>query len=185
MSSISSPLTIAVMVGTARERRESVKVACYIAEFGRKQQSVEVILVDPRELDLPEDGDDIHDSRFTEITARSDAFVIVTPEYNHSYPGSLKRALDSEFDNYWHKPVALVGVSSGDWGGVRACEALLPVCHTLGMIIVKPEIYFPHVQDIFAEDGAIHQEYMALYTKRTQRMYDELLWMARLFKGDS
>jgi NAD(P)H-dependent FMN reductase len=177
-------ITIAVLLGTAREKRESVKAAHYVAEFGKKLENVEIIFVDPRELNLPGDGEDAaaKDPKYSEITARADAFFIVTPEYNHSIPGSLKRMIDSEYSNYKHKPVAVAGVSNGPWGGVRVCEALLPVTHRTGMISIQPEVYFPKIQDIFDEAGQMKTEFAAMYEKNVGNAYQELIWMARLFK---
>lgn len=179
-------IVIAVLAGTVREGRRSIAAAQWLAEFGRQQPNVETVLVDPKDFHFPADGDnaDTRDPRYTDIITRADAFVIVAPEYNHSIPSSLKRMLDSEgYDGYRHKPVALVGVSNGSWGGVRVCEALLPVCHTLWLVNIKPELYFPRIQDIFDESGAMKPEFVAAYTKNAQAQYNELIWMARLFKA--
>ncbi|HJQ08598.1 MAG TPA: NADPH-dependent FMN reductase [Candidatus Saccharimonadales bacterium] len=178
-------LTIAVIAGTVREGRQSIKAAKWVAEFGRKQKNVEIIFVDPQEFAMPSDGNnaETRNSRYAEITANADAFLIVTPEYNHSFPGSLKRLLDSEYDNYFHKPVALAGVSNGPWGGVRACEALLPVCHRLGLVNIRPELYFPKVQELFDNQGMLKPEYTELHTRAAQTAYDELIWMAKALKA--
>jgi NAD(P)H-dependent FMN reductase len=58
----------------------------------------------------------------------ADGFIIVSPEYNHSYPGELKMLLDMLFSQYAHKPVGICGVSSGAWGGTRMVEQLRLVC---------------------------------------------------------
>lgn len=180
------PIIIAVLAGTTRAKRESIKAAQYVAEFGRQLEGVKIIFVDPMEFNFPGDGNDPEgkDPRYSEITARADAFFIVTPEYNHSIPGSLKRMLDSEFENYKHKPVAVAGCSNGPWGGVRVCEALLPVTHRTGMISIQPEVYFPKVQEIFDDSGKMNPEYTELYQKNVGTAYQELIWIARLFKTD-
>ena len=175
-------ITIAVLIGTVRAKRESIKAAHYVAKFAEALPNVEVVLVDPQELMLLDEGEDVKDPTYSAITAKADAFIIVTPEYNHGYPGSLKRMLDSEYANYMHKPVALAGVSNGSWGGARVCEALLPVCHRLGMVNIQPELYFPKIQDIFNEDGVMHTEFIEQYEKNTKALYDELLWFARILK---
>ena len=126
------------------------------------------------------EGEDVKDPKYSEITKSADAFIIVTPEYNHSFPGSLKRMLDSEYENYFKKPVALVGVSNGSWGGVRVCEALLPVCHRLGLVTIHSELYFPKIQEKFNEDGSIKAEFQEQYDKNIQKMLDELMWFAKL-----
>jgi NAD(P)H-dependent FMN reductase len=178
-------LTIAVICGTSREGRQSFKAATWVAEQGRARSDAEIIFVDPRDFDLPGDGnkdDKSRDPRYTDITAKADAFYIVTPEYNHSFPGSLKRLFDSEFANYKHKPVALAGVSDGPWGGVRACEALLHVCHTAWMVNIKPELYFPNAPQLFDESDQLKPEYTEMYVKNVTTAYDELVWFARLLK---
>jgi NAD(P)H-dependent FMN reductase len=175
-------ITIALLVGTVRAKRESIKAAHYVADYAKNLPGVELILVDPQELMLVDEGEDVKDPRYSEITTKADAFIIVTPEYNHGYPSSLKRMLDSEYDNYSRKPVALVGVSSGSWGGARVCEALLPVCHRLGLVNIHTEMYFPKVQDSFQADGHINADLSERYAKNVAALYEELLWFARILK---
>ncbi len=177
-------LVIAVIAGTIRPKRRSHKVAEWVAEYGRKYPNVEIVYVDPKDFNFPSDGDDeeCKDPRFSEIVARSDGFLIVTPEYNHSFPGSLKRMLDTEFDNYLHKAVALCGVSNGDWGGTRAIESLIPVCKALGLSITKFSAYFPHVGELFQEDGAIVDDKREKTDKAINGVYDELIWLSQALK---
>ncbi|MEK7152709.1 MAG: NAD(P)H-dependent oxidoreductase, partial [Patescibacteria group bacterium] len=147
-------------------------------------ENVEVIFVDPKDFSFPNDGNDTEgkDPRYSEITARADGFFIVTPEYNHSFPGSLKRMLDSEYENYFHKPVAVAGVSNGGWGGTRAVEGLLPALRTMGLVALQFGTYFPRVQDIFDENGRIRLDREKKYTKSVKNEFEELLWMARVLK---
>lgn len=175
-------LRVALLVGTVRAKRESIKAAHYIARRAEQYPDVELTFVDPQELMLVDEGEDVKDPRYSEITAKADAFIIVTPEYNHSFPGSLKRMLDSEYENYYKKPVALVGVSNGSWGGVRVCEALIPVCHRLGLVNIRPELYFPKIQEKFNDDGTLKPEYTEQCDKNVKIMLDELLWFAKLLK---
>lgn len=107
----------------------------------------------------------------------------MTPEYNNSYPSSLKRLLDSEFKNYARKPVMLAGVSNGPWGGTRACIALQPVMLTLGLVNISKKLYFPKVQDIFDEQGNMNPQFTEEYARNVTIAYDELLWFARALKA--
>ncbi len=177
-----SDITIALLVGTVRAKRESIKAAHYVADFAKNYPDIELVLVDPQTLHLLDEGEDVKDPVYSDITARADAFIIVTPEYNHSIPSSLKRMLDSEYDNYLHKPVAIAGVSGGSWGGVRVCEALLPVCHRLGLVNIHTELYFPHIKELFNEAGEIQPEQSERYQKNLAALYDELVWFARTLK---
>lgn len=176
---------MAVLVGTTRQQRESIKAARYVAQFARRQPGVEVVFVDPVDFYFPGDGNDPEgkDPRYSEITARADAFFIVTPEYNHSFPGSLKRMLDSELANYNHKPVALAGASNGNWGGVRAVESLVPAIRETGLIVLSWDVFFPRVQLMFDESGAMLPEHVERYDINLQKLFDELLWFARMLKA--
>jgi NAD(P)H-dependent FMN reductase len=175
-------LVVAVLAGTTRVQRESIKAAEYVADFASRLPNVEVIFVDPKDFNFPGDGNDPEgkDPRYTEIVAKADAFFIVTPEYNHSFPGSLKRMLDSELQLYNHKPVAFAGASNGNWGGVRAVEALLNAIRETGLVALSWDVYFPYVQKMFGEDGQILEEYRERYERNLGKLFDELLLFARL-----
>lgn len=177
-------ITIAVLAGTTREQRESIKAAQFVAEIGKQQLGVDIIFVDPKDFSFPGDGNDPEgkDPKYTEITVKADAFFIVTPEYNHSFPGSLKRMLDSELGNYNHKPVAFAGCSNGNWGGTRAVESLVPAVRETGLVVMSWDVYFPYVQNIFDENGNPKPEFADRYTKSLNKLYRELLWFARMLK---
>lgn len=177
-------ITIAVLAGTTRAQRESIKAAQYVAEYGRTLKDVKIIFVDPKDFNFPGDGNDPEgkDPRYSEITAQADAFFIVTPEYNHSFPGSLKRMLDSELKNYIHKPVAIAGVSNGGWGGVRAVESLVPAVREMGLAATFANVYFPRVQDLFDETGKLKPEYVERYEANMHSAFRELLWLAHALK---
>lgn len=178
------PLTIAVLAATNREQRKSHRAAAWVAEQGKNIEGVEIIYVDPRDFYFPGDGEDPEskDARYTEIVQRADGFLIVTPEYNHSFPGTLKRMLDSEFKHYLHKAVAVCGASDGDWGGTRAVEALLPVLRTLGLAVSKNSTYFTHVDTLFDESGMIDPERQEKFEKSISGVYTDLIWLTQALK---
>jgi NAD(P)H-dependent FMN reductase len=178
------PLTIAVLAGTTREQRLSIRAAHYIAEFAKKLPDVVVIFVDPADFTFEGDGNDPEgkDPRYTAITERADAFFIVTPEYNHSFPGSLKRMLDSELAHYNHKPVAIAGVSNGNWGGVRAVEQLCLAIRELGLVVMSWDVYFPYIQNIFNDDNSMNDTYTERYERQLSKLFAELLWFAECLK---
>lgn len=176
-----SNLFIPILVGTKREQRLSIIAARLVVEVGNSIDGVETLLVDPNDFNFAGDGNDSEgkDPKYTEIVQRADAFFIVTPEYNHSFPGTLKRMLDSELRLYIHKPVALAGVSNGQWGGVRAIESLLSPLRTMGFVTTFSDMQFPKVQEAFDEQGnLIKPEYRDYILKS----YEELIWMAKVLK---
>src|SRR5206468_11931355 len=87
-------------------------------------QGVVTELIDIAELNLSvgDAGEGIKDARFSAAMERADAIVVVTPEYNRSFPGLLKHVLDSCLKEYIHKAAGVVGVSAGPFGGARVIE---------------------------------------------------------------
>lgn len=174
-------LFIPILEGTKRVQRQSIHVAKLVHEVSKQYENVESQLVDPNDFNFPGDGNDPEgkDPRYTEITERADGFFIVVPEYNHSFPGTLKRMLDSELKNYIHKPVAFAGVSSGMIGGARAIESLVSSVREMGLVATFTDIHFPKVQELFDEQGNLKDE---AYVKRIKRSFNELVWMAQVLK---
>jgi len=179
--SMDKKFLILVLAGTTRVQRQSFKAAQYVAKVGETYPELEIELVDPENFNFPGDGNDPEgkDPRYSELTAKADGFFIVTPEYNHSFPGSLKRMLDSELENYIHKPVAIAGASNGGWGGVRAVESLVPTVREMGLAVTFTSAYFPRVQDAFDADGNPVDERTETGVRRA---YDELIWMTKTLK---
>ncbi len=172
-------LFIPIIEGTTRPERESLKVAKFILDVSKKFEEIETVLVDPLELNLPNDGVDIKDPKFSELTLKADGFIFVIPEYNHHISGSLKRLLDSEFDNYKYKAALLAGVSSGQWGGVRAIESAAPLMKALNLMTFRNDLYFPNVEDLFNEDGSIKDE---SYIPRAEKLIKEFIWLTKTMK---
>ncbi len=105
--------------------------------------------------------------------------MIVTPEYNHGYPGTLKAVLDLLLWEYVHKSVAFVGVSAGPWGGTRVIEAMLPMVRELGLAATFTDLSFPFVERTFDEEGKLLD---TSFEKRVTAFLDELVWMSRVLK---
>lgn len=175
-------LSIVVIEGTTRHERKSIYAARLIADIGANIPGVSIVFVDPLEMLLPyPDGNDGPNKipAWVAINKKADAYFIVSPEYNHSFPGSLKKLLDNDLGNYTHKPVALAGVSSSPWGGVRAVEALVGVVRELGMVATFADVYFPKVDKLFDGQGRLQDQ---SYVATIEKAYKELIWMAKVLK---
>jgi len=174
-------LNILVIEGSKRTERLSITAAKYVYEIGKTIPEIEVTFVDPLDFTLTPEGHLPHDKdpKFSELTAKADGFFIVTPEYNHSYPGTIKRLLDSEYENFHHKVLGLGGVSNGPWGGVRCIEALNQVAKALGLSTLRLDVQFPFIQDIFDENGKPKD---ADYEKRVRGVYKELIFVGKSLK---
>ncbi len=176
------PLFIPVILGTVRKGRASENVAKFVFREVQKREGVETELIDIRDLNFPVDdaGEQIKNAKFSETCERADGFVIVTPEYNHGYPGMLKHVLDSNLKEYIHKAVGICGVSAGGFGGTRVIEALLPVMRELGLVTIFWDGNFSGAQNLFDESGEIKDR--AVHEKRMDKFLSELLWMSKVLR---
>lgn len=116
--------------------------------------------------------------RYREKITRADGLIIVSPEYNHGYPGELKLLLDRAYKEYAHKPVGICGVSSGIMGGGRMVEQLRLIAIDFALVPIKPAIYFRTVETLF-QNGIITD---ASYAEQVRGFLDELVWFARALK---
>jgi len=173
-------LFIPILLGTVRHGRASKKVAKLIYQRVKAHPQIKTELFDPRKMDLPMDdeGQELKAKNpdWRHAIIKSDGLIIVTPEYNHGYPGSLKRALDTLFQEYWYKAVGVCGVSAGGFGGARVVEALLPVLKELGLITIRTSLYFPQAGELFDHQGQLKDQ---SYLEKIDQFLAELIWMAK------
>jgi NAD(P)H-dependent FMN reductase len=175
------PLFIPIILGTARQGRRSEDVARFVFEQTKKRADMETELIDVCKLPMKLDdaGEQMKDPTFSATIERCDGLIIVTPEYNHGYPGLLKHALDMNLKEYIHKAVGICGVSAGLFGGARVIEGLLPVMRELGLVTIFEDVNFGKVQEIFDEEGRLLDQ---SYVPRVDKFLDELIWMARVLR---
>ena len=180
---LNSKLFLPIILGTNRKERKSAFVARWLQGEMEKRTEIETRLFDVAEFALPQDdyGTGIKDAfpEWRDAIIRADGLVIVTPEYNHGYPGALKSVLDLLLKEYIHKAVAVVSVSSGPWGGTRVIEALVPVVRELGLAVTFADLNFPKVQEKFDQNGVLLD---SAYEKRVKDFLDELIWMSRALR---
>jgi len=173
---------IPVILGTARVGRQSEKVANFILEETKKA-GFETELIDVR--DLRADATDntqasLQAKKLSPKIERADALIIVSPEYNHGYPGELKMMMDLLYQQYAGKPVGFCGVSAGGLGGAKAVEQLRQVVIELHMVPIREALYFPAVQDLFDEKGIMKDP--GSYKDRIKSFLDELARYADALK---
>ncbi len=183
-------LNIPVVLGTIREGRKSIKPARYVLQK-LIEKNIESVLVDFKELPLPFFDSPLPPSvlkekypypnvqKWSAIAKAADAFVIVSPEYNHGYPAVLKNALDWLYPEFDHKPVGLVGVSDGAVGGARIIEHLRPIMENFSMFAIRETVMFARAQDAFDENGALLD---ASYDKKIDGLIKSLVFSAEAMK---
>lgn len=149
----SEPLRTVVIIGSTREGRFGPTVAQWFVEQARTRADLDIDVLDLADVDLPDRLGSEAPQLATESPrlAAADAFVVVTPEYNHSYPAPLKTLI------YWHhrewqaKPVGFVAYG-GMSGGLRAVEHLRGVFAELHATTVRDAVSFHGAWDRFDTD---------------------------------
>ncbi|MDF0531546.1 NAD(P)H-dependent oxidoreductase [Tsukamurella sp. 8F] len=147
---------LVVIIGSVREGRFGPVVASWIAERARVHGGFDVQILDLAEIELPLALPDAspklagaqypRPEGMESLTAAlwdGEAFILVTPEYNHSYPASLKTAIDWHFTQWQAKPVAFVSYG-GAAGGRHAVLHLENVLTELHAVTVRDGLAFPN-----------------------------------------
>ena len=175
------PLNLPVILGTTRKGRMSAYAARFMVQQIEKRPGVSTELIDLSRARLPIDdaGEEIKDAAFSNKMALADGLVIVTPEYNHSFPGLLKHLLDSCLKEYIHKAAGIVGVSAGPFGGVRVIQDFLPVIRELGLVNIFWDVNFGNIASVFDASGKLLDD---AFVKRADKFLDELVWMAKTLR---
>jgi len=164
---------LAVILGTKREGNWSKHVYNYLIEYLKNRKDIEVRGYDPSVMALPVD-EDKKVPEFSDLVQWADGFVLVSPEYNHSFSGTLKLLLDSEFENFFNKSVGYVSVSKGPFAGVRMVESLTNVTRELGLIDHGYDMPIANVRETFSESGELLDEKVAT---QAEGFIDHLIWL--------
>ncbi|MFF4779161.1 NADPH-dependent FMN reductase [Microtetraspora fusca] len=183
------PLQLAVIVGSVRDGRLGPTVAAWIAGQARSRGDWTVDVVDLAGIDLPMVLPDFGGTptpaaaqalaTLTPRLERAEAFVVVTPEYNHSFPASLKNAVDWH-NRQWHtKPIAFVSYGSVS-GGLRAVEQLRLVFAELHAVTIRDTVSFQHAWAQFDANGTPTDPDAC--TAAAKIMLDRLDWWARTLR---
>src|SRR5690606_975533 len=178
---VEAMLRIAVIVGSTRERRFGEVVARWFVRRAEQRDDLELDVIDLRDIPLrpvqqtPFECDDPAVHALAARIEAADGFVVVTPEYNHGYPASLKLAIDSVYDGWLAKPVAFVSYG-GVGGGLRAVEQLRQVFAELHAVTLRDTVSFHMAHDLFGEDGELRDG--AAADAAARRLLDRLVWWA-------
>lgn len=187
MAHSSSPLTVAIVLGSTRPGRNAPAIGDWVLREAKKHAAAQFELVDLADHQLPlldepvpaalsNDYAHPHTRAWARRVEAFDAFVFVTPEYNHSVPAALKNALDYLYTEWADKAAGIVSYGV-DAGGARAGEHLRHILTELHIAHVRNNVPLSLFTDF--EDGrfapAAHRE------DALHRLFDELLrWAAAL-----
>lgn len=152
-----------VIIGSVREGRVADKVTNWALKQ-MEQEDIELDVVDLKDIKLPfyyeptlpviANGqyDNLEATAWAKRVAEADAFIMITPEYNHGYPASLKNAIDWVAQGWYHKPIGFISYG-GISGGIRAVQQLKQVVLEVRMHPVHDNVYIPFVSQAFDESG--------------------------------
>ncbi|MEU0568183.1 NAD(P)H-dependent oxidoreductase [Nonomuraea sp. NPDC005983] len=151
-----------VIVASTRPGRAGRAIGEWFHDHAVGQGDFEVELVDLAEVGLPfldepnhprlKQYVNAHTKEWSATIERGDAFVFVTPEYNHSFTAVLKNALDYLHHEWQHKAAGFVSYG-GVSGGTRAVNSLRQVTSTLKMIPVVEAVNIPFYTQFVGDDG--------------------------------
>ena len=154
-----APLTLALVVASDREGRFAPVITDWFRSRLAEREDFTVTVVDLAEIDLPTSlshrpspAVTAELAKVTPVLEAADAFVVITPEYNHSFPASLKNLIDRHYTEWQAKPVGFVSYG-GMSGGLRAVEQLRQVYAEMHAVTVRETVSFHQAHGLFDEDG--------------------------------
>ncbi|WP_326775846.1 NADPH-dependent FMN reductase [Streptomyces sp. NBC_01445] len=181
-----APVRVAVVIGSNREGRFGPVVADWLMSLLGERPDLAVDVIDVAATDLPtalsyDPSPEVRAelAKVTPKLAAADAFIVLTPEYNHSYPASLKNVIDWHHAEWQAKPVGFVSYG-GISGGLRAVEHLRTVFAELHAVTVRDTVSFTHAGSHFDASGA-HRDPEAPATA-LKAMLDQLAWWAKALR---
>ncbi|MFF2087903.1 NADPH-dependent FMN reductase [Nocardia sp. NPDC058176] len=148
-------LRVAIIIGSTRAQRFGPTVADWFHKHAAAHGGLDLDLIDLAHAGLSDVLADDPDPAVLALAprlAQADAYVVVTPEYNHGYPAPLKTAIDSYVDEWKAKPVAIVSYG-GVSGGLRAAEQLRQVFGELHAVTIRDTVSFHNCWNKFDDAG--------------------------------
>jgi NAD(P)H-dependent FMN reductase len=120
-------------------------------------------------------------NRWAQKIAEADGFIVVTPEYNHGYPSSLKNNIDYLYKEWGNKPICFV--SYGSAGGARVIQQLRQVAIELQMAPIRNSVHIMSPWSLTEPDGTLKSGALDSYIKSAQNMFGQLTWWATALKN--
>ena len=184
-------LSLKIIIGSTRPGRNADRIIPWIIGKAGEHGAFDLDVLDLREWELPMFGETLATvgdprnptfsapvvKRWNTAIAEGDAYLFITPEYNHGIPAVLKNAIDSVFASFAFrgKPAAYVAYSGGIGGGIRSVEHLAQVCIEAEMVPLRSSVVIPFVEEAFGPDGQPSDPFTGAAAKI---LLDDLAWWA-------
>ncbi|MEU5399002.1 NAD(P)H-dependent oxidoreductase [Streptomyces sp. NPDC005963] len=185
-TALRTPLKLVVILASNREGRFGPVISDWFLEQTTRCADFSVELVDLGATDIgtylganPEPRVSDALAAITPKLAEADSFIIVTPEYNHSFPASVKSLIDWHYGEWRAKPVGFVSYG-GMSGGLRAVEQLRLVFAEMHAVTIRNTVSFHHASTHFTDDGRLKDPSGS--ETAASAMLDQLAWWARTLR---
>lgn len=180
---------ILIIIASTREGRRGDTIAKWVFNESKNRSDMSFELVDLKEWNLPFFTSSVQPSnpdykpegdiqKWSEKIATGDGYIVVTPEYNHGYPASIKNAMDHLYREWAKKPMAFVSYGGGA-GGARSVEQLRQVIIDFEMVPVPTGVHIVTVRMAVDETGTPKEE---RYFKGLHALFESLSWWAKVLK---
>ncbi len=185
-------LNIKIILASVRDGRFGDKPAKWILGHAKKVDGIKAELLDLKDYQLPIFSDATSPAYVTgkygkkEVDAwakkidEADGFIVVTPEYNHGYPATLKNNIDSIYKEWNKKPISFV--SYGSTGGARVVQQLKEVAIELQMAPIRNNVHIMNPWFLTEEDGSLKAGVLDAYDQNAQSLLTQLVWWAKALK---
>jgi NAD(P)H-dependent FMN reductase len=188
-------MVIAILQGSVRSERMGDRAAKWVrAQLAARDH--DAVIVDAAALDLPlldkmwkeikqdplQQYQGLHKklAPLAELYARTDGYVVVTGEYNHSIPPALSNLIDYFIEEYAFRPAAIVCYSVGAYGGVRAAMQLRALLPEVGLSSIPSLQPIPKIASALNADGI---DQTGTLDQRAGKFFDEFEWYMRALKA--
>jgi NAD(P)H-dependent FMN reductase len=170
---------ITVISGTIRPNNKTLQIAkYYVEELNKKGQKVKLLNIQ----DLPTDfvfNNETMGTKTPEFRAivekyiiPASKFVVISPEYNGSFPGALKAFFDGiDPDDFRNKKVALVGVASGRSGNARGMDQLTTIYNYSLMPVLPYKLSIPAIYAVLDENGLVKDDKVKAMMEKQMEMF--------------
>ena len=186
-------LKIKIILGSIRNGRFGDKPAKWIYDIACKDTEAEYELIDLKDYQLPMFQEPVSPAyiegayasdkvnEWSKKIAEADGFIVVTPEYNHGYPSSLKNNIDYLYREWNNKPIAFVGYGSA--GGARAINQLKQVAVELQMAPIRTSVLIMSPWNLVNEDNSLKAGVLDQYTSTAENLIKQLKWWTKTLKA--
>ncbi|WP_299823861.1 NAD(P)H-dependent oxidoreductase [uncultured Pontibacter sp.] len=173
---------IAIISSSVRDGRNTHRVALFFQSYITQNKLATAEVLDLKEYNFPIFEERLKNQKaptegtldFAKKITEADGVIIATPEYNGGYPASLKNVVDLLYDEWHRKPIGLVTVSAGAFGGMQVMRAIQFSLWKMRAWVVPAMFPVPKVESSFDEEGKPTEKEAT--EKRAAKFMDEMLW---------